>query len=67
MGINVTKLQEFLYGEMGIRVATDANLRKQMTKVRAGVTTTYEERKVENRKEHVAASRTMAGYRGDIK
>ena len=65
-GINTTKLQEFVEGEMGIRIASDANLRKQLTKVRAGVNTTYEERKIENRKEHVATSRASENYRGDI-
>ena len=65
-GINTTKLMEFMQGEMGIRIATDNNLRRQITKVRKSIASTYEGRKTENRKEHVSAVRAADKYTGDI-
>ena len=44
-GINRTKLLEFMQGEMGIKIATDTNLRRQITKVRKYIASTYEGRK----------------------
>ena len=65
-GINTTKLMEFMQGEMGIKIATDSNLRRQITKVRKSIASTYEGRKTENRKEHVSAVRAADKYNGDI-
>ena len=65
-GINATKLIEFMQGELGIKIATDRNLRQQITKVRKSISSTYEVRKIENRKEHVAAVRESPKYCGDV-
>jgi hypothetical protein len=65
-GINTTKLQEFMQGELGIKIATDRNLRQQITKVRKSISSAYEVRKMENRKEHVAAVRESPKYCGDV-
>ena len=54
-GIGLTKVQEFLRAEMGIKLAADKNLRSTDTKCRKGIESVYESRKIENRKEHVAA------------
>ena len=66
-GINTQKAQEYLYGHLGLKTPNDNNWRVQQTKVRASIKSTFEERKVENRKEHNAAERAAAGYGGDIK
>jgi hypothetical protein len=65
-GINVTKLRELLQGTMGVKLPTVKNIRTQMTKVRSAIGTVFEGRKIENRKEHVAAVREMDGYKGDV-
>jgi hypothetical protein len=50
-GINLTKLQGFLSGHMGINIPTERNLRKQVTKINSSIHNLCEERKIENRKE----------------
>ena len=65
-GINTTKLMEFMQGEMGIKIASDGNLRQQITKARKLIVRTYEGRKLENRKEHVLAVRAADTYKGDV-
>ena len=54
-GINTTKLLEFMEGELRIKIASDRNLRQQITKVRKSIVNTYKDRKTENRKVHVLA------------
>ena len=49
------KLLEFMPGELGIKIASDRNLRQQITKIRKLIEMTYEDHKVENLKEHVSA------------
>ena len=66
-GINLTKLEELLRGEMGIKIPHYRNLRRNTTKVRNAIDATFEKRKVENRREHVAAVRAQDGYKGDVK
>lgn len=66
VGVNVKQLQEFLEGEMGIKIPTDKNIRAMGTKVGASITTTYSGRKAENQMEHVAAVRAADDYDGDI-
>lgn len=66
VGINTTKLQEFLEGQMGIQTPTERNLRTQITKVRDSIKRTFEIRKVENRIEHNEAIRANESYRGDL-
>ena len=65
-GINTTKLVEFMEGEMGIKIASIRNLRQQITKVRKSIAQTYDDRVIENRKEHVLAVRQSANYSGDL-
>jgi len=59
-GVNTQKTQEFLCDTLSIKIAKDDNLRNQQTKVRAGINSIFEERKVENRKKAVAARRELA-------
>lgn len=64
-GINMAQL-EGLFTSMGIYIGSDRNLRLQATKVRSAIKRTYEERLIENRKEHVALTRDKLDYRGDV-
>ena len=66
VGINVEKVEEFMMSHMGIKIANDKNLRQQMTKVHASIHHTFQEREVENKREHVVALREEEDYRGDI-
>ena len=65
-GINTTKIMEFMRGEMGIKIAHENNLRHQITKVRKSIHSTYNDRVIENRKEHVSAVRALPEYCGDV-
>ena len=65
-GVNLQKTTELLEGHLGIKIPTDRSLRKQMTKVHESIRQTFKDRKVENRKEHVDATRRMDRYRGDV-
>jgi len=65
-GINTTKLIEFMQGELGIKIASDRNLRQQITKARQSIHLTYEVRNLENQKEHVSAVRELQKYCGDV-
>ena len=65
-GMNTMKLIEFMQGELGIKIATDRNLRQQITKVGKSINSTYDVRKIQNRKEHVAAVRESPKYCGDV-
>jgi len=62
----MTKLMEFMQGEMGIKIASNHNLRQQITKVRKLIGRTYEGRKLENIKEHVLAVRAADTYKDDV-
>ena len=64
-GINMAQL-EGLFTSIGIYIGRDRNLRLQSTKVKAAIKHTFEERLVQNRKEHVAMTRAKVGYRGDV-
>ena len=66
VGVNVTKVQELLSAHLGIKIAADNNLRKQQTKVRASTEKTYEDRKDENREDHVTAVRASEQYCGHV-
>jgi len=66
-GVNVLKLQEFLSGQLGIKIAADNNLRKQQTKVHEAVDNAYETFKTENREKAVADARASPDYVGDLK
>ena len=65
-GVNLTKLQELIFGHMAIKIAADKNICIAQTKVRAGVRIVFEQRKVENRTEHSTVTRAAPGYSGDI-
>ena len=52
VGINTTKLQELVTEQLGIKIANEANLRKQATKVQAAINSTFEEHKMDNPEEH---------------
>jgi len=65
-GINMMKLAEFLEGHLGIRIATENNLRKMLTKVNSSIEHTFLKRCAENRKEHVAVTRADPDYIGDL-
>jgi len=65
-GINTTKSIEFMRGEMGIKITHENNLWCQITKARKSIQATYDNRVVENRKEHVAAVRQYPDYCGDV-
>lgn len=56
-GINLTQLVEFLEGHMGVKISNYRNLRKQGTKVRESIKSVFEKRKIENKREHVEATR----------
>ena len=64
-GINMAQL-EGLFTSMGIYIGSDRNLRLQATKVWSAIKRTYEERLIENRKEHVALTWDKLNYRGDV-
>ena len=66
-GINMMKLAEFLEGHLGIRIATERNLRKMLTKVNSSIEHTFLKRCAENRKEHVAMTRADPDYTGDLR
>jgi hypothetical protein len=55
-----------LFRCMGTYVGKYANVLKQLTKVKAAIKRTFEERLIENRKEHVAMTRTDNKYRSNI-
>ena len=65
-GINTTKLLKFMEGELRIKIASDQNLCQQITNVRKSIEFTYEDKKIENRKEHVLAGRQSEKYCGDV-
>ena len=56
-GINTAKLLEFMEGELGIKIASEHNLRQQITKVQRSIANSYEDWKTENQKEHVLSVR----------
>jgi hypothetical protein len=56
-----------LFWCMGIYVGKNANVLKQATKVKAAIKHTFEERLIENQKEHVTMTRANNNYCGDIK
>ena len=64
-GINMAQLSG-LFTSMGIYIGSDRNLRLQATKVWSAIKRTYEERLIENRKEHIALTRDRLDYRGDV-
>ena len=68
VGINNTKMGEFLQGEMGIKIANRRNRMTQLTKVRSTIGAVFDDRKMENRREHVEAEavRKMENYQGDV-
>jgi hypothetical protein len=57
---------EGLFTSMGIYIGRDRSLRLQVTKVWSPIKCTYEERLIENKKEHVALTWAKVGYRGDV-
>ena len=57
VGINTTKVQEFLRGKMVINISNDRNLRTQQTKAREAIKTTYELRNFNSREDHVVVAR----------
>lgn len=64
-GVNTQKAEEYM-AHLGIKISTDDNWRKQQTKVRAAIKSTFEERKLENRAVHNAATRDSLDYVGDL-
>jgi hypothetical protein len=64
-GINIAQL-EGLFINMGMHIADEHNLRRQMKKVGAAIKHSFEEQLVENRKEHVAMTRAQIDYPGDV-
>ena len=65
-GVNLRQVSEFMTGQMAVKIAADMNMRKQETKPRQAVTSVFEERKIENQVEHVAAARASEKYCGDV-
>ena len=65
-GINTTKLLEFMQGELGINIASNRNLHQQIMKVRKSIESTYEDCKVQNRKEHVSSVHESKKYCGVV-
>ena len=61
-GINTIKLLKFIEGELGIKIASDRNLHQQITKVGKWVKCTYDDCKIQNRKEHVLSVRESEKY-----
>jgi hypothetical protein len=55
-----------LFRCMGIYVGKYVNALKQSTKVKAAIKCTFEEKLIENRKEHVAMTHADNKYRGNI-
>ena len=51
---------------MCVKICSERNLRRQQTKVKSAIKTTYEECKIETREEHVAAVRASEKYSGDL-
>ena len=52
-------------GQLGIKMSTDRNVRKQQTKVWKVIRNEYGERKIDNRQKHVATVRALGNYCGD--
>jgi hypothetical protein len=65
-GINLKKLTRFLHGKIGVKIMAYRNLLHCEKRWRAASKTIFAERRIENQKEHVAASRALIGYGGDI-
>ena len=65
-GTNLQKVQEIITGQLGVKVATDKNLRKQRTKGEAAIKAAFEDCKSENRKKAVEATRASDQYVGDL-
>eukprot|EP00804_Cyclotella_cryptica_P025731 CCRYP_002915-RA/>CCRYP_002915-RA protein AED:0.70 eAED:0.60 QI:0/0/0/1/1/1/2/0/202 len=57
VGINTQKMKEFFEGHLGVKIASARNMQRQKTKVGNTIKRIYEERKIENRIEHVKATR----------
>jgi hypothetical protein len=55
-----------LFRCMGIYVGKSSNMLKQATKVEAAIKHTFEERLIENQKEHVTMTHADKNYRGDV-
>ena len=51
---------------MGIYVGKSSNMLKQATKVEAAIKHTFEERLIENQKEHMTMTHADMNYRGDV-
>ena len=66
VGINTQKMKEFFEGHLGVKIASERNMRRQKTKIGNAIKHTYEERKIENRIEHVRATRESNHYEGDL-
>ncbi len=59
-------MKELFEGHLGVKIASARNIRRQKTKVGSAIKETYEERKIENRIEHVKAARSSNNYKGDL-
>ncbi len=57
---------EGLFTSIGIYIGSDHNLRLQSTKVISAIKHTFEERLVQNWKEHAAMTRAKVGYCDDV-
>jgi len=66
IGINTQKMKELFEGHLGVKIASARNIQRQKTKVGSAIKETYEERKIENRIEHVKAARSSNNYKGDL-
>ena len=64
--INTMKLLEFMEGELGIKIASDRDLRQQITKVRKSIECAYKTPKIQNRKGHLLSVRKSEKYCGNV-
>ena len=65
-GVNQSKILKSISEKLGIKISNRVNLAHQTNKVRAAIAETAKSRIMENRREHVALTRSKEDYQGDI-
>ena len=65
-GVNQSKILKSVSEQLGIKMSNRDSLAHQTNKVRAAIEKTAKSRIMENRREHVALTRSKEDYQGDI-
>jgi len=67
VGINMRKTLSFVGGKLGIKTPNPKSMMNLNKKVRGAINNVFEERIIENRREHNEMTRNAEGYEGDLK